>query len=77
MINNITSNDNNNCNDRVYNCAGHGYRNLPRYLLRLILLKKSGFFCPECTEYLKDNGLIDCVLDDSVGKSKRVTEEKH
>lgn len=71
MINSQVSNSNNNYNDRVYNCAGNGCRNVPKYLLRLVLIKKSGYFCPECTEYLKDNGLIDSVLDECVDKSKR------
>ena len=63
-----TSNSNNNYNDRIYNCAGHGCGNVARYLLRLVLIKKSGYFCPEYTEYLKDNNLIDSILEENVDK---------
>jgi hypothetical protein len=40
------------------------------YLLKLILLKKSGYFYSDCTKYLKENDLIDSVLDENVGKKR-------
>jgi len=61
---------NNNYNNRIYNCAGCDCKNAASYLLRLILLKKSGYFCSDCTKYLKDNDLIDSVLDENIGKRR-------
>jgi hypothetical protein len=66
--NNSRSNSNNNYNNRIYNCAASGCEKTSSHLIKLILIKKSGYFCSECTKYLKDNNLIDSVLDENVGK---------
>lgn len=75
MSNIDNPNSNNNYNDRIYNCAGNGCKNSPSHLLKLVLFKKFGYFCQSCTEYLKDNGLIDSVLDESIAETKRKKEE--
>jgi hypothetical protein len=70
MSYNTDPNSNNNFNNRIYNCAGSGCEKTGSYLIRLILLKKSAYFCSDCTKYLKDNDLIDSVLDENLGKKR-------
>lgn len=59
-------------NNRAYNyCSGKGCNNIPSHYLKLVLIKKSGFFCETCADYLKDNNLIESVLDEKVRYNKR------
>jgi hypothetical protein len=73
-----TSNSNNDYNERIFSCAGNGYKDIPSYRLRLALIKKIGNFYTVFTQYLKNKGPIEFILDDAVAKSKREgVDKKH
>jgi len=45
--------------DKSRICAGRNCRNVSTYFLKIVLVKKSGWFCDSCKQDLEDNGLVD------------------
>ena len=63
------SNSKNQYNNTAYNyCSGKDCKNTPLHYIKLVLIKKTGFFCDTCANYLQENNLIESILDESVGK---------
>jgi hypothetical protein len=59
------SNSNDPCTVIKYNffCAGKNCKNVPMYNLKLVLIKRSGWFCENCTQDLQENGLVESITD--------------
>lgn len=55
----------------TYSCDRKDCSNTATYKLKIRYLRPHGYFCTGYTEYLKDNGLIEAIVDDSIGKSKK------
>jgi hypothetical protein len=47
-------------NDPEYKtCMGRGCNNVATQYLKLVFVRKAGWFCSVCAEDLKENGLVD------------------
>jgi hypothetical protein len=40
-------------------CAGRFCNNAATHCLKIVLVKKSGWFCDSCRQDLEENGLVD------------------
>jgi len=67
------SNSNNNNNNRIYNCAGKGCNNIPSHYLKLVLIKKPGWFCRKCRKDLEKDSLVQYVIDERKEDNKGVS----
>ncbi len=56
------SNDQNKVIGYNLSCAGNDCKNVPMHNLRLVLIKKSGWFCEDCTRYLQEEGLVESII---------------
>ena len=51
-------------------CAGRNCNNIARYLLSIVLIKQSGWFCEKCSHGLQEAGLIENVIDEHIKDKK-------
>jgi hypothetical protein len=75
-MNNIQSESNskNRYNNTTYNyCAGKDCKNIPSHHLKLVLIKKSGWFCDKCRMDLEKDDLVQFVIDEHKEDNKRVS----
>ena len=64
-------NDNNDFKVQEYKvCAGRNCNNIASYLLTIVLIKQSGWFCEKCTHVLQESDLIECVIDEHIKDKK-------
>ena len=71
---NTDPNSNNNFNNRIYNCAGKNCRNIPSHHLKLVLIKKPGWFCDKCRKDLEKDDLVQFVIEEYTKDNKRVSK---
>ena len=60
---------NNKLTENKYNyniCAGKGCTNIGKYFLKIIYVKKSGWFCSQCKKSLEEDGLIESRDNEAV-----------
>jgi hypothetical protein len=65
----LGSNSNNNNDKTEYNhssCSRKGCNSIPVHYLRLVLLKKAGWFCEKCRFELQEDGLVESVIDENI-----------
>jgi len=43
-------------------CAGKNCKNIAKYHLMLVLIKRSGWFCENCRQSLQEDGLVESML---------------
>jgi hypothetical protein len=62
------SNSSNRYNVSEYNltCAGKNCKNIPTRFIRLVLIKRSGWFCQTCTQNLQKESLVEAIFNDNV-----------
>jgi hypothetical protein len=52
-------------------CAGKNCKNIAKYHLMLVLIKRSGWFCENCRQSLQEDGLVESVFKESaIGRSE-------
>jgi hypothetical protein len=60
---------NNKLSENKYNyktCAGKGCNKIGEYFLKIIYVKKSGWFCSQCKKSLEEDGLIESRANEAV-----------
>ena len=70
----MQSNSDKNIIPEYKQCAGKGCRRKGTHYLRIQFLKKYGWFCDSCKEFLIQDKLIDKV--DEIGKTRQIFEQK-
>ena len=67
IINNIQTGPNSDNSYTVtkynFSCAGKNCKNTPTYYLRLKLIKRQGWFCESCRQYLQKEGLVEYIIN--------------
>lgn len=66
--NQSTSNNNIHQEDKEYkhkSCAGLRCNNIPIHYLKLAVIKRSGWFCKNCSQDLQKDGLVESILKES------------
>jgi hypothetical protein len=56
------SDDQNSVTGYNLSCAGKNCKNIAKYQLMLVLIKRSGWFCENCRQSLQEDGLVESML---------------
>ena len=43
-------------------CAGKNCNNVSMYLLTIVIIKQSGWFCSDCKKSLQEEGLVESII---------------
>jgi hypothetical protein len=69
MTRNKSDFNSNNENDKTeynHSCSSKGCDKPGSHRVKLVLLRKYGVFCDSCFEYLKENQLVESIVNESV-----------